>query len=172
MSSVTDLAWHTAIPVETEKRYANIRRAFNRWSIDLSNPLVGSGSDILHLRVREGKASRTITLNVEYGNYGQAVVNIGDGNQFASINIDMRSELLPPEEHNVCGVIVNTTEFQEIWNNAEHVSEVVERLGIEDDGESKTPAVKRLAYLAHKLRSSGLKIKKYKRGRKKSGGEE
>jgi len=169
MSNAMDFAWHTAIPVETGKRYATIRRAFNKWSIDLSNPLVTSGSDILHLRVREGKASRTITLNIEYGEYGQAVVNIGDGSQNASINIDMREDLRPPEEHTICGVAISTEHFQEVWNSSGHVSEVISRLGISDTGNSKTPAKKRLAYLAHKLRKSGVDIKKYKRGRKKTG---
>tara|TARA_R100001224_G_scaffold96657_1_gene66503 strand:- start:111 stop:665 length:555 start_codon:yes stop_codon:yes gene_type:complete len=163
---VTDFAWHTAIPVESEKRHAVVRRSFNRWLLDIDNPLVDSGEEILHVKIRKGRASRTVHLSVEYDNYGTASVCLRDGGTEARLPIDMRAELRPPEEHRVCGVIVNTYEFQEIWNKAEHVSEVIEMLGIEEDPSAKTPANKRLAYLAHKLRGSGLEIKKFKRGRK------
>ena len=52
-SNVIDFAWHSAIPVETDKRYAVVRKAFNRWQIDVDNPMVGSGEDFLHIKIRK-----------------------------------------------------------------------------------------------------------------------
>ena len=170
-NNVIDFAWHTAIPVEENKRHAVVRRSFNRWLLDTDNPLVESGEEILHIKIRKGKASRTVHLSVEYDQYGTASVCLRDGATIQRLSVDMREDLRPPKEHSLCGVVVDTDEFQTIWNNADHISDVIEQLGIEDDPSNKTPARKRLAYLAHKLRGTGLGIKKFKRGRKKTSSE-
>ena len=161
-----DFAWHTAIPVETNKRYATVRRAFNRWLLDVDNPLIDSGEEVLHVKIRKGRASRTVHMSIEHDKDGTATISLREGTSVVRLPIDMRDELRPPEEHDIYGTKVLNHSFQEIWNSCEHISEVVERLGIDAPDDIKTPVTKRVAYLAYKLRNSGMDIKKFKRGRK------